>query len=425
MSNWFDFNFIYNLVIIGLIVLISLIFLLMSMFVLLRKRKIKINSLNDKIEQLLAKLQQQANTANELNLMNNNRFNYLNSVFKSMNEGVIAYNQEGEIILVNPSAQKYIGLGNEVLFNISKKNYLYENILAQVKMTLETQVYTNQVIKIEETSLKYYQIETKSIINKYNKNDKIGVLTVIKDVSEQTMIEQLRNEFIENVSHEFRTPMTLISGVAESLKIWEDLPKKEKKRALDIIEIETKRLEKLVTELLSLANVKNKSSEAQALSKFDVSLLMEEVIKTMNQIGKSKNISLILTIKSRPLIVKANYQLLYQAISNLIDNAIKYSFKDQSVKIIVRKLSNQAQIKVIDQGIGISKNDQQRIFERFYRVVKDRNSKTGGSGIGLSLVKSILDAIDGQVSVESKLNRGSTFTVKLPLERVNYENTIN
>ena len=425
MSNWFDFNFIYNLVIIGLIVLIGLIFLLMSMFVLLRKRKIKINSLNDKIEQLLAKLQQQANTANELNLMNNNRFNYLNSVFKSMNEGVIAYNQEGEIILVNPSAQKYIGLGNEVLFNISKKNYLYENILAQVKMTLETQVYTNQVIKIEETSLKYYQIETKSIINKYNKNDKIGVLTVIKDVSEQTMIEQLRNEFIENVSHEFRTPMTLISGVAESLKIWEDLPKKEKKRALDIIEIETKRLEKLVTELLSLANVKNKSSEAQALSKFDVSLLMEEVIKTMNQIGKSKNISLILTIKSRPLIVKANYQLLYQAISNLIDNAIKYSFKDQSVKIIVRKLSNQAQIKVIDQGIGISKNDQQRIFERFYRVVKDRNSKTGGSGIGLSLVKSILDAIDGQVSVESKLNRGSTFTVKLPLERVNYENTIN
>jgi two-component system phosphate regulon sensor histidine kinase PhoR len=395
------------------------------MFVLLRKRKIKINSLNNKIEQLLAKLQQQANTANELNLMNNNRFNYLNSVFKSMNEGVIAYNQEGEIILVNPSAQKYIGLGNEVLFNISKKNYLYENILAQVKMTLETQVYTNQVIKIEETSLKYYQIETKSIINKYNKNDKIGVLTVIKDVSEQTMIEQLRNEFIENVSHEFRTPMTLISGVAESLKIWEDLPKKEKKRALDIIEIETKRLEKLVTELLSLANVKNKSSEAQALSKFDVSLLMEEVIKTMNQIGKSKNISLILTIKSRPLIVKANYQLLYQAISNLIDNAIKYSFKDQSVKIIVRKLSNQAQIKVIDQGIGISKNDQQRIFERFYRVVKDRNSKTGGSGIGLSLVKSILDAIDGQVSVESKLNRGSTFTVKLPLERVNYENTIN
>lgn len=425
MSNWFDFNFIYNLVIIGLIVLIGLIFLLMSMFVLLRKRKIKINSLNDKIEQLLAKLQQQANTANELNLMNNNRFNYLNSVFKSMNEGVIAYNQEGEIILVNPSAQKYIGLGNEVLFNISKKNYLYENIMAQVKMTLETQVYTNQVVKIEETSLKYYQIETKSIINKYNKNDKIGVLTVIKDVSEQTMIEQLRNEFIENVSHEFRTPMTLISGVAESLKIWEDLPKKEKKRALDIIEIETKRLEKLVTELLSLANVKNKSSEAEALSKFDVSLLMEEVIKTMNQIGESKNISLILTIKSRPLIVKANYQLLYQAISNLIDNAIKYSFKDQSVKIIVRKLSNQAQIKVIDQGIGISKNDQQRIFERFYRVVKDRNSKTGGSGIGLSLVKSILDAIDGQVSVESKLNRGSTFTVKLPLERVNYENTIN
>ena len=425
MSNWFDFNFIYNLVIIGLIVLIGLIFLLMSMFVLLRKRKIKINSLNDKIEQLLAKLQQQANTANELNLMNNNRFNYLNSVFKSMNEGVIAYNQEGEIILVNPSAQKYIGLGNEVLFNISKKNYLYENIMAQVKMTLETQVYTNQVVKIEETSLKYYQIETKSIINKYNKNDKIGVLTVIKDVSEQTMIEQLRNEFIENVSHEFRTPMTLISGVAESLKIWEDLPKKEKKRALDIIEIETKRLEKLVTELLSLANVKNKSSEAEALSKFDVSLLMEEVIKTMNHIGESKNISLILTIKSRPLIVKANYQLLYQAISNLIDNAIKYSFKDQSVKIIVRKLSNQAQIKVIDQGIGISKNDQQRIFERFYRVVKDRNSKTGGSGIGLSLVKSILDAIDGQVSVESKLNRGSTFTVKLPLERVNYENTIN
>jgi two-component system phosphate regulon sensor histidine kinase PhoR len=395
------------------------------MFVLLRKRKIKINSLNDKIEQLLAKLQQQANTANELNLMNNNRFNYLNSVFKSMNEGVIAYNQEGEIILVNPSAQKYIGLGNEVLFNISKKNYLYENIMAQVKMTLETQVYTNQVVKIEETSLKYYQIETKSIINKYNKNDKIGVLTVLKDVSEQTMIEQLRNEFIENVSHEFRTPMTLISGIAESLKIWEDLPKKEKKRALDIIEIETKRLEKLVTELLALANVKNKSTESQTLTKFDVSLLMEEVVKTMNQIGKSKNITLILTIKSRPLIVKANYQLLYQAISNLIDNAIKYSFKDQSVKIIVRKLSNQAQIKVIDQGIGISKNDQQRIFERFYRVVKDRNSKTGGSGIGLSLVKSILDAIDGQVSVESKLNRGSTFTVKLPLERVNYENTIN
>lgn len=425
MSNWFDFNFIYNLVIIGLIVLIGLIFLLMSMFVLLRKRKIKINSLNDKIEQLLAKLQQQANTANELNLMNNNRFNYLNSVFKSMNEGVIAYNQEGEIILVNPSAQKYIGLGNEVLFNISKKNYLYENIMAQVKMTLETQVYTNQVVKIEETSLKYYQIETKSIINKYNKNDKIGVLTVLKDVSEQTMIEQLRNEFIENVSHEFRTPMTLISGIAESLKIWEDLPKKEKKRALDIIEIETKRLEKLVTELLALANVKNKSTESQTLTKFDVSLLMEEVVKTMNQIGKSKNITLILTIKSRPLIVKANYQLLYQAISNLIDNAIKYSFKDQSVKIIVRKLSNQAQIKVIDQGIGISKNDQQRIFERFYRVVKDRNSKTGGSGIGLSLVKSILDAIDGQVSVESKLNRGSTFTVKLPLERVNYENTIN
>ena len=416
MLNLNDFNLVYNLilVIIGLIIFILLFG--SSAFYFFIKLKNSIKNRDLKLTSLKSSIENQSLTMEELNQANNQRFNYLNSVFKSMQEGIIAFNKEPSIILINPSALKMINVGNEVLVSDSVDNVFYQKIIKQVNLTLINDASLSSKITLNDKEVKHYLIETSLINNKYSTNEVIGVIVVINDITEQSKVDDLRNEFIENVSHEFRTPMTLISGLVEMLKTWEKLDYKERNRALDIIEIETKRLSKLVNELLTLARL-NRKDDGLKLEKINIVNLSKDVITVLRELSSKQKIKITEKFHSESEYVLANYQLLSQAISNVLENAIKYSPKNTTIEFEITRIKNMVYLKIKDQGFGISKKDQKRIFDRFYRVVKDRNTRTGGSGIGLSLVKSILETMNGTISVDSKLNQGSTFIIKLPVER--------
>ena len=416
MLNLNDFNLVYNLilVIIGLIIFILLFG--SSAFYFFIKLKNSIKNRDLKLTSLKSSIENQSLTMEELNQANNQRFNYLNSVFKSMQEGIIAFNKEPSIILINPSALKMINVGNEVLVGDSVDNVFYQKIIKQVNLTLINNASLSSKITLNDKEVKHYLIETSLINNKYSTNEVIGVIVVINDITEQSKVDDLRNEFIENVSHEFRTPMTLISVLVEMLKTWEKLDYKERNRALDIIEIETKRLSKLVNELLTLARL-NRKDDGLKLEKINIVNLSKDVITVLRELSSKQKIKITEKFHSESEYVLANYQLLSQAISNVLENAIKYSPKNTTIEFEITRIKNMVYLKIKDQGFGISKKDQKRIFDRFYRVVKDRNTRTGGSGIGLSLVKSILETMNGTISVDSKLNQGSTFIIKLPVER--------
>ena len=416
MLNFNDFNLVYNLIIVIIALVVAIILIVSSAFYMFIRLKNSINNRDQKLKTLSQSIDAQTLTMEELNQANNQRFNYLNSVFKSMQEGIIAFNKESSIILINPSALKMINIGNEVLVSNTNQNRFYQTIIKQVNQTLDLNNNLSSKFSLTTKEAKHYLIETSIINNKYATNEVIGVIVVINDITEQSKIDDLRTEFIENVSHEFRTPMTLISGIVEMLKTWERLDNKERNRALDIIEIETKRLSKLVNELLTLARL-NRKNDGLKLEKININSLVKDVVMVMRELADKQQIKIVEKLAVKPLYVKANYQLLSQAISNVLENAIKYSPPNTKINFEISLEKETVNLKIKDQGLGISKKDQKRIFERFYRVVKDRNTKTGGSGIGLSLVKSILETMQGSISVESQLNRGSTFIIKLPLER--------
>ena len=234
---------------------------------------------------------------------------------------------------------------------------------------------------------KVYDVSALLIPDRYQKGTCLGVMAVVIDVTEARRLEARRKEFVSNVSHEFRTPMTLISGYAEMLRMWDEVTREERTKALDVIEQETKRLKKLVSELLTLSRLDRQEGEPRDLPFVEVEYPS----------------------------LRANEQFFYQMLLNLIENGIKYNRENGLVKVWARNSGDTLWITVADSGRGIDEKHQDRIFDRFYRIDEDRNSKHGGHGIGLSIVSSVVEQMRGRIQVESRPGEGSEFKIELPL----------
>lgn len=242
----------------------------------------------------------------------------------------------------------------------------------------------------------------------------IGALLIFRNTRNALKIAQLKSDFVSNVSHEIRTPLSLIRMYAETLMLGR-LPSEEKKQHYyQIIHHESGRLTYLVNNILDFSRIEANRKTYQ-MTEMNMNNLVQQLYENYTYSFNEKNIKCVLTLAETEIPVKVDVQAFEEALSNLIDNAIKYSDENKTIFITTRIKDGYGHCQVADQGIGIASEHLNKIFDKFYRVEDALTQKTKGTGLGLSLVKHIMDAHGGEVLVTSKPGQGSTFTLKFPL----------
>jgi len=334
----------------------------------------------------------------------------LTAVFNSMIEGVIVVDKEGRAISVNPTIEK--------IFGISKKDVEGKIFLEAVRNNDISEVIHDVLRQARsasaELTLMYplKKIFAVSATPIFDDHGIAGCLVVIHDMTEIRKLETVRSDFVANVSHELKTPLTSIKGFVETL-LEGALDDKENNRSfLTIIKEHAERINNLVDDLLSLSHLESKE---MTLKKNDIRprLLVEGIISGFRSQVRKKNIELDNSLPA-DLSIKADKNRIGQVFTNLIDNAIKFNKEKGLVKIYSQDANGKIKIIVEDSGIGIPEKDINRIFERFYRADKARSRELGGTGLGLSIVKHIVELHGGSVGVESAEGFGSKFWIVLP-----------
>ncbi|WP_427338513.1 two-component system histidine kinase PnpS [Caloranaerobacter sp. DY30410] len=340
----------------------------------------------------------------------------LKAILSSMINGVIALDNNKRIILVNPMAEKMLGIKeadvrNKYVLEVLKDLNLEENIYE----LLNTNIQSKFEVEVKEPNSKIFNIYINPIKLTNDPNRTIGVLVIIQDITDIRRLERMRKDFVANVSHELKTPLTSIRGFIETLKSGAVEDKEIRDKFLDIIDIETSRLTNLIEDLLLLSQIEN-SNEMIKKDVIDVNKSIEEVIQVLEELAKKKGVRLIEKVNRKLPYLRGNRGWFKQMLINLIDNGIKYTPEGGTVTITAYSTKNKLVIKISDTGIGIAKQHLPRLFERFYRVDKARSRKVGGTGLGLAIVKHIVLAFRGEISVKSKVNKGTEFIVSLPLD---------
>lgn len=352
----------------------------------------------------------------EMTKRNNERNNYINSLFSSMEDGFFLADLEGRIVLFNRSAETLLGIRSSCLFEASEEshNALLSRVLDECASARTAGARRSLEAKNDAGAA--LQVDISPVLSKYGDREPIGTLVIVKDVTEKNRIETMRKDFVATVSHEFRTPLTLISGVIEMLRMYDDLPRTDRNRSLEMLEIETERLKKLISELLMLSKMENRifSSEPEPI---DVAKALAQVAAALKPLADKKRQSLDLSLNLGAALICGDESWFFHAIQNLVENAIKYTPAGGAISVEASSDGDELRIAVHDNGIGIAAEDIDRIFERFYRADKSRGSETGGSGLGLAIAKDIISLFNGEISVESAPGSGSVFTVRIPLSR--------
>lgn len=343
------------------------------------------------------------NMANQLQIKMNevvDKQTKLESILKSMNNGVVAIDNNNNVISINPVAEMLLGI---------KKNILGECLFDfvtdyDINDFLKQDEEIDKEIKILHPIERDLKIKKSDILNGF---EKIGKVITFQDITDMKRVELMRTQFVANVSHELKTPLTSIKGFAETLKFVKDDETREK--FLDIIDKEAERLTRLINDILVLSNIE--SNLVSDVSEFLPGSVLEDVINIMRKIALNKGVTLEFEDRNCELIL-GDKDKFYQLGLNLIENAVKYSKEKGYVKVISYNEDGLYCLTIEDNGVGIPKDDIPRIFERFYRV--DKSRKKGGTGLGLAIVKHIVKTFNGEISVNSKLGEGSIFEVKIP-----------
>jgi len=333
----------------------------------------------------------------------------LAAIFNSMIEGVIIVDNETRIVSINQTVENIFTVSkNEAQGKIFLEAIRNGDISEVINDVLKSGKALSGEIKLVLPVRRTFQFNAVPI---FNNNRAAGCLVVIHDITEIRKLETMRSDFVANVSHELKTPLTSIKGFVETLLDGALDDKDNNRNFLKIIQDHTERLNKLVDDLLSLSYLESKGLILEKKT-FDLKHQVEEVILGFkSQLGK-KNIKInneVGTIK-----VNADKDRIAQVFTNLFDNAIKFNKDKGEIRIFAEENDNGIKIFIEDSGPGIPEKDIPRIFERFYRVDKARSRELGGTGLGLSIVKHIVELHGGIVGVESTEGLGSKFFFTLP-----------
>jgi two-component system phosphate regulon sensor histidine kinase PhoR len=339
--------------------------------------------------------------------------NELDTILSAMREGVLAVDSDERILTFNQAAGSFLGIDLS-----SAKGHAIQEVIrnADVQLFLSG-VLTGKgpaegeiVIFVPEN--KFLQVSGTLLHDSEGKM--IGALVVLNDITRMRQLENMRREFVANVSHELKTPITSIKGYVETLKEGALGDKENVQKFLEIVLKQSDHLNAIVDDLLSLSRIEQDAERGEIqLTEENVRRILEAATVDYELKAREREIKVILNCNKK-IVIMANSRLLEQAIGNLLDNAIKYSEPGTAVEVEAVSESNDVVIKVSDHGSGIAPEHLPRLFERFYRVDKGRSRELGGTGLGLAIVKHIAQAHGGHVTVESTLGKGSIFTLHLP-----------
>ncbi|WP_346867324.1 MULTISPECIES: HAMP domain-containing sensor histidine kinase [unclassified Clostridium] len=365
-------------------------------------RRIKITT-NDELGKLALNFNHMADRLESSLHEVSEKQNRLSAILQSMESGVIAIDNSHNIIMINNYAKKIFNIKEDVVGNP------VENICKEVNLKFIFSMRDRDIkeFKLSAPTIKFLRVRTADII--VHNHQHIGAVAVIQDISDLKKLENMRTEFVANVSHELKTPLTSIRGFAETLKEVDD--DETKKKFLTIINEEAERLTTLISDILLLSQIEHKQEFKKEV--FNVNKAIEDVFYLMKNTGEQKQVHVSIVGDEIPNIL-GDRDKFKQMLINLVDNAIKYSEAFDTV--VITKIIYDTYFKVIveDSGMGIAKEYIPRLFERFYRVDKARSRAKGGTGLGLAIVKHIIIGFNGSIDVESTLGVGTKFIITIP-----------
>jgi two-component system phosphate regulon sensor histidine kinase PhoR len=329
------------------------------------------------------------------------RTDTISGIINNTSEGIILVDQNGIILSANQNAFVIL----EVEAVAEGKNILEilrdASILGNVRSAVSG---IRKDINIERSG-KVYHLFFSPVSN-------FGVMIMLLDITEKTTIEKMRREFSANVSHELKTPLTSIYGYSEML--YNGMVKEsDQQEFFSKIKNESERLIALIEDIIMISKL-DEAKGIEPFSSVDLSAVAKEAACAFSLKAAENNISVTLALETA--VIRGNHSLIYEMFHNLIGNAIKYNKPKGSVNITTKATNGSAFFCVADTGIGIPQKDQERVFERFYRVDKSRSPKTGGSGLGLAIVKHAAIIHDAQITLNSRLNEGTSITVVFKTE---------
>ncbi len=334
----------------------------------------------------------------------------IETILLHMTDGIIAFDMDGNIIHINPAAK--------MLLDLSEKENNFDKIFEKlaIDINIEKIVYLENWTSSEQrknVGEKYINILFAPFQDE--KDRPAGVIALIQDITEHVRLDNMRKEFVADVSHELKTPITSIMGYSDTLLECE-YDEETRKKFLTVISSEARRMAKLVTDLLTLSRYDNKKV-TQEVTSFELGELVKKCQEKLRfEIEKKgHNVECFVTASVPPVI--ADKYGIERVILNILSNAIKYTPDNGTIKVYVGFVYNDAYIKVIDNGIGIPESDLTRIFERFYRVDKARSRELGGTGLGLSIAKEILDKNKGSIDIKSKVGKGTEVVIRIPTKK--------
>ena len=362
----------------------------------------------DELVPLLSRIEQQHQEIADQRVQLGQQRNEFQTVIDNMREGLVLLNQSGRILLINRSGRNLmkamaeeddLAAGEEI---ITSRNSVVDSLLDKAydgKTSSATIIINSRSYEIHASP-----VESDEGIH--------GAVLFYVDVTEKVEAEQLRREFSANVSHELKTPLHSISGCAE-LMLSGIVKEEDKPRFLKQIYDEAQHMVSLIENIIKISRL-DEEADALPVDKVDLYEIAQTVIEQLGNKAASRGI--VMDLSGTHVTIKGVKTLLYEMIYNLCDNAIKYNVDDGAISVSVKKTKDAAVVKVKDTGVGISEDQQERIFERFYRIDKSHSRASGGTGLGLSIVKHAAIWHNATIKVKSKLGKGTTFIVRFPLK---------
>ena len=375
---------------------------------------------NVKIDSNIQNISEVGDLENAFSIMTNELKQKLNEVNRQkkqietillhVTDGIMAFDIDGQIIHINPAAKNLLRLSDE------------DNTFEKVFKKLDIDINMEKVIYLDNWTSSE---QRKNVEDKYvnilfapfqDENDRpAGVIALIQDITEHVKLDNMRKEFVADVSHELKTPITSIMGYSDTL-LEGEYNEETRAKFLNVISSEARRMARLVTDLLTLSKYDNKKVAAEITS-FDLGELVKKCQEKLRfEIEKKgHNVECFVTASVPPVV--ADKYGIERVVLNILSNAIKYTQDNGTIKVYVGFVYNDAYIKIIDNGIGIPEEDLNRIFERFYRVDKARSRELGGTGLGLSIAKEILNQNKGSIDIKSKVGKGTEVVIRIPTKK--------
>ncbi|MBU3915138.1 cell wall metabolism sensor histidine kinase WalK [bacterium] len=367
---------------------------------------VEFNGLADAMNQMATQLKERMNAIT-------NQQNEYQTVLSNMLGGVIALDRQERIVSLNPSVALILKIDpmefkgrsiQEAIRNHELNRFVSEAVSSDDRVERDIVIYHPEKRVINASSAPLFNAD----------QDRTGTLLVLNDVSQLRFLENMRRDFAANVSHELKTPLTAIKGFVETLIDGAYTDPMEAPRFLEIIQRHVNRLNSIITDLLQLSKIETMDQRNEiSFSREKIEDVIESALSACQAKAKAKEIT-IYTDYGDALEARVDSSLLQQAILNLMENALEYSYSSGPIEITARSEENWITIDIKDHGVGIETKHLDRLFERFYRVEKARTRKAGGTGLGLAIAKHIVQVHKGYITVKSKPGEGSTFSIHIP-----------